>query len=258
MRNPFLENIEEALNSEGKSLSQEHLELLLRQSESITALRDNEKKVLSFINDLLFRNFFNNIKTGHYYCDPSKIKEYYHINPEDRLLGGINEGMFYRLFVAYFTLKIKILEWGKLVGDDIVKLVLLDEIVRGIETELAAAFFPTPGPAVHSPLMRLVSIKVKLEKYAPNITFDEIFEIIIPCSRCKTKIKLYSHKGSIKISCPGCKIDLIFNPDVLQSKVVTDMCEIWKNRKDLFDKNAGIIWDEEKTDLEREMRKYPF
>src|SRR3989338_2772353 len=194
-------------------------------------------------------------KNGNYYCSPAKIKEYYHENPEERL-GGIGEGMLYRLFVTYYTFKIKILDWGKLVGDDIVKMVFLDEIVRGVETELAACFFPTPGPVNFSPIMRLVSIKAKLENYAPGITFDEIFEVIVPCGECKTRLRLYAHKDVGRVTCPNCKQSFVFNPiERLQLKVVADMCEIWRNRRDLLDKNAETIWNEERDALEREMRE---
>jgi len=258
MNNPFLEIVKEALANEGKSLSQEDQELLLRESESKTALTDNEKKVLSFINILLFRNFFSNVKAGHYYCNPAKINEYYNESPESRL-GGVKEGMLYQLFVAYYTLRIKILDWGKLIDDNIVKMVFLDEIVRGVETELSACFFPTPGPVNFSPMMRLVSIKARLENYAPGITFDEIFEVIIPCGKCKVKLRLYAHKGTGKVTCPNCKQSFVFNPvDRLQLKVVADMCEIWRNRRELLDKNYKTIWNQERDVLEREMREFGF
>lgn len=255
MNNPFLETVKEAVASEGKSLSQEGQKLLLRDSESTVALSDNEKEILSFVNDLLFRNFFSNVKAGHYYCDPAKINEYHNEGPESRL-GGVKEGMLYQLFVAYFTLRIKILDWGKLIGDDIVKRVFLDEIVCGVETELAACFFPTPGPANISPMMRLVFIKTKLENYAPDITFDEIFEIIIPCGKCKAKLRLYAHKGAGRVTCPNCKQSFVFNPiERLQLKVVADMCEIWRNRRELLDKNYKTIWNQERDTIEREIRE---
>lgn len=258
MNNPFLEIVKEALKSEGKALSQEDQKLLLRDSELTVDLSDNEKEVLSFVSELLFRNFFNNVKAGYYYCDPAKIKEYHHESPEDRL-GGIKEGMLYQLFVAYYTLKIKILDWGKQIGDNIVNTVLLDEIVRGVETELAACFFPTPGPVNFSPMMRLVSIKSKLENYASSITFDEIFEVRIPCGKCKAKLRLYAYKGLGRVICPNCKQSFVFNPiETLQLKVVADMCEIWKNRRDLLDKSAETIWNQERDALERERRESGF
>jgi len=253
MSNPFLENVKEALASEGESLPQEDQELLLQDSESIKGLSDKEKESINIITRALFKNFFDNVKNGNYYYTPSKIKEYYNEAPEERL-GGIAEGIFYRLFVAYYTLKIKILERGKLIGDDIVKMVILDEIVSGVEMDLAAAFFPTPGPANLSPTMRLVFIKLQLENYAPDITFEEIFEVIIPCSKCKAKLKLYAHKGITRGFCPNCKQRFIFNPiETLQLKVVADMCEIWKSRRELIDKNAEAIWNRERDTLEREM-----
>jgi len=258
MNSPFLEIVQKVLTGEGKSLSQEDQKLLLRDSESTVALSINEKEVLSFVNELLFRNFFDNVKAGHYYCDLAKINEYHDESQENRL-GGIKEGMLYQLFVTYYTFKIKILDWGKQIGDDTVKKVFLDEIVSGIETELAACFFPTPGSVNFSPMMRLVSIKSKLENYAPGIIFDEIFEVIIPCSKCKAKLRLYAYKGLGRATCPNCKQSFVFNPmETLQLKVVADMCEIWKNRRDLLDKNAETIWNEERDALEREMRESGF
>ncbi|MFH1875900.1 MAG: hypothetical protein ABH865_03335 [Candidatus Omnitrophota bacterium] len=253
MNTPFLETVKEALASEEKSLLQENQELLLRDSESTVVLSVNEKEVLSFVNELLFRHFFSNVKAGHYYCDPAKINEYFHESSQNRL-GGIKEGMLYQLFLTYYTFKIKILDWGKQIGDGIVKKVFLDEIVNGIETELAACFFPTPGPVNFSPMMRLVSIKSKLENYAPGITFDEIFEVIIPCGKCKAKLRLYAHKGLGRVTCPNCKQSFVFNPiETLQLKIVADMCEIWKNRRDLLDKSAETIWSQERDVLEKEI-----
>lgn len=258
MDNPFLETLKEALASEGKTLSQEDRKLLLRDSESTVALSDNEKEILSFVNGLLFRNFFSNVKAGHYYCDPARINEYHNESPESRL-GGVKEGMLYQLFVAYHTLKIKILDWGKLIGDDIVKMAFLDEIVRGVETELAACFFPTIGSANFSPMMRLVSIKSKLENYAPDITFDETFEVIILCGKCRVKLRLCAYKGLGKVTCPNCKHSFVFNPiETLKLKVVADICEIWKNRRELLDKSYKAIWEQEKDALEREMRESGF
>ena len=258
MNNPFLDIVKEALATEGESLSQEEQKLLLRDSESTAALSNNEKEFLSSVNDLLLRNFFNNVKSGLYYCDPAKINDFHHESPENRL-GGVKEGMLYQLFVAYYTLKIKILDWGKLIGDHVVKMVFLDEIVRGVETELVACFFPTPGQVNFSPMMRFVSIKSKLENYAQNITFDEIFELIIPCGKCRAKLRLYAYKGLGRVTCLNCKQSFVFNPvETLQLKVVADMCEIWKNRRDLLDKNAETIWNQEKDVLEREMRESSF
>ncbi len=258
MNNPFLDIVKEAFINEGKSLSQEDQKLLLRDSESTLAWNDNENEVLSLVNKLLFRYFFSNVKAGHYYCNPARIEEYHHESQEN-WLGGIKEGMLYQLFVTYYTFKIKILDWGKQIGDGIVKKVFLDEIVRGIETELAACFFPTPGPVNFSPMMRLLSIKSILENYAPDITFDEILEVIIPCGKCKAKLRLYAQKGLGRVTCPNCKQSFIFNPiESLQLKVVVDMCEIWKNRKDLLDKSAETIWNQERDALERERREFGF
>ncbi len=258
MDNPFLETVKEALNGEGEFLSQEDLDLLLRDPESIDELSDKEKESINVITRSLFKSFFNNAKNGQYYSHPNKIKEYYNEVPEKRL-GGITEGMLYRLFVTYYTFKIKILDWGKLIDNDIAKIVFLDEIIRGVESELASCFFPTPGPVNFSPLMRLVSIKSKLENYAQGITFEEIFEIIIPCGKCKTKLRLFAHKGLGKITCPNCKQSFIFNSiETLQLKVVEDICEIWKNRRELLNRNAEEIWNQERDVLSREMREFGF
>jgi len=62
MNNPFLENLKEALDSEGKSLSQEDQELLLRDSESTEGLSDKEKESINIITHSLFKSFFNNTK----------------------------------------------------------------------------------------------------------------------------------------------------------------------------------------------------
>jgi len=116
-----------------------------------------------------------------------------------------------------------------------------------------------PGPVNFSPLMRLVSIKAKLENYAPAITFDEIFEVIIPCDECKVKLRLYAHKGLGRVTCPNCKQSFVFNPiETLQLKVVADMCEIWRNNRELLDKNYKTIWNQERDVLEREMRESGF
>ncbi|MFZ2938551.1 MAG: hypothetical protein WA066_07635, partial [Candidatus Omnitrophota bacterium] len=56
-----------------------------------------------------------------------------------------------------------------------------------------------------------------------------------------------------------CKQSFVFNPiETLQLKVVADMCEIWENRRDLIDKSAETIWNQERDALEREMRESGF
>jgi hypothetical protein len=54
----------------------------------------------------LLRQFFKRVKMGEKYCPISEIKKQFGQTPEERI--GISSGGYYRLFVAYWTLKAKL------------------------------------------------------------------------------------------------------------------------------------------------------
>ena len=58
--------------------------------------------------EALHRQFFKKVKTGGQYCSVEKIKEHFGQTPKERI--GISSGGYYHLFVAYWTLNIKLEE----------------------------------------------------------------------------------------------------------------------------------------------------
>ena len=126
--------------------------------------------------EALFRQFFIKVKTGGKYCPVEKIKKDYGQSPEERI--GIAVGGYYRLFVAYWTLKAKLEEN---IQNNISKygyghVYYIDSLLTYVESSLAGAFFPTPGPTNIPETLRRQGIQDLLNAVAPTMTIKELFE----------------------------------------------------------------------------------
>lgn len=96
--------------------------------------------------EALYRQFFKKVKTGGQYSPIEKIKKYYGKNPQERI--GISSGGYYRLFVTYWTLQVKLKENS---DSNVSKygygnVYYIDSLLRLVESNLAGGFFPSPGP----------------------------------------------------------------------------------------------------------------
>jgi len=138
----------------------------------------NEEEALIIVNtiDSLCRKFFYNVKNGIYYSPVSKIKERFGENPSDRI--GISSGGYYRLFVAYWTFQIKL---SKYQSENISRYgygnnYMLDQLLAIFENSLSGNFFPTPGPFKVSDQERHERIQAMLDRCAPSMTINELYE----------------------------------------------------------------------------------
>lgn len=124
----------------------------------------------------LHRQFFKKVKIGQSYCPIEKIKKEFGQSPEERI--GISSGGYYRLFVAYWTFNIK-LEGNRqnnISRHGYGNFYYIDSLLRFVESNLAGAFFPTPGSTQIPESLRRQGIQELLNEFAPTITIKELYE----------------------------------------------------------------------------------
>ena len=126
--------------------------------------------------DALYRQFFKKVKTGDRYYPIDEIKKHYGSSPEERI--GISSGGYYRLFVAYWTLKAKLSDYQKINYEKYKysNIYYVDNIIVFIESSIAGAFFPTPGPVQLPDSIRRQEINKLLDLFAPSMTIKELYE----------------------------------------------------------------------------------
>jgi hypothetical protein len=135
-----------------------------------------EEQIMLQTIEALNRQFFRKVKMGGQYCPVEKIKEYYGQSPEERI--GISSGGYYRLFVAYWTLKVKLVEnrEANISKHDYGNVYYIDSLLTFVESNLAGAFFPTPGPSQIPEALRRQGIQKLLDTFAPSMTIKELYE----------------------------------------------------------------------------------
>ena len=135
-----------------------------------------EEKIIFQTIEALYRQFFRKVKTGGQYCPVKKIKEHFGKTPKERI--GVSSGGYYRLFVAYWTLEVKLEENNQ---RNISKygygnVYYIDSLLRIVESNLAGVFFPTSSPIVMTETQRRQDIQDLLQRFAPTMTIKELFE----------------------------------------------------------------------------------
>lgn len=135
-----------------------------------------EEKIMLQTIDALYRQFFKKVKTGGQYCSVEKITEHFGKTPRERI--GVSSGGYYRLFVAYWTLEVKLEEINQ---RNISKyaygnVYTIDSLLRFVESNLAEAFFPIRDPIEIPETQRRQDIQDLLRKFAPTMTVKELFE----------------------------------------------------------------------------------
>jgi len=137
---------------------------------------DEEERIMVQTTEALHRQFFKKVKTGGQYCPVEKIKKHFDQTPEERI--GISSGGYYRLFVAYWTLKVRLEEHrqSNVSKHGYGNVCYVDSLLRFVESNLAGAFFPTPGSIQISETVRRQGIQELLKTFAPAMTIKELYE----------------------------------------------------------------------------------
>jgi hypothetical protein len=135
-----------------------------------------EEQILEQTIEALFREFFIKVKKGDRYCPVEEIKKLHGQSPEERI--GISSGGYYRLFIAYWTLNTKLRTYqdSNISQHGYANIYCIDTIFSFLESNLAGAFFPTPGPSQISEFQRRQGIQEMLKAFAPNMTIKELYE----------------------------------------------------------------------------------
>lgn len=135
-----------------------------------------EEQIVAQTIEALHRQFFKKVKTGGQYCPVEKIKKHFDQTPKERI--GISSGGYYRLFVAYWTLNVRLEEnrQNNSSKHGYGNVYYIDSLVRFVELNLAGAFFPTPGQTQISESLRRQGIQKLLDMFAPTMTIKELYE----------------------------------------------------------------------------------
>jgi hypothetical protein len=135
-----------------------------------------EEKIMIQTIEALHRQFFKKVKTGGQYCPVEKIKKHFGQTPRERI--GVSSGGYYRLFVAYWTLNIKLEEnrQSNISKHGYGNVYSIDSLLRFVESNLAGAFFPTPGSIEIPETERRQGIQELLQRFAPTMTITELYE----------------------------------------------------------------------------------
>jgi len=187
---PFLKDLKEAYYDSKLTYDTNIESLLFRKlpkpidafeisglSDKLPATKNiKEQRILEQTIEALHRQFFKKVKTGETYCPVGKIKEEFGMTPKERI--GISSGGYYRLFVAYWTLKIKLDEnrQRNISKYGYGNVYYADSLLRSVESNLAGAFFPTPGPIQIPESTRRQGIQELLNMFAPTMTIKELYE----------------------------------------------------------------------------------
>ena len=138
--------------------------------------RSAEEEIMVHAIEALHRQFFKKVKTGGQYCSVEKIKEHFGQTPKERI--GVSSGGYYRLFVAYWTLKARLEEnrQNNISKHGYGNVYYIDSLLRFVESNLAGAFFPTPGPIQLPESLRREGIQKLLDMFAPTMAVKELYE----------------------------------------------------------------------------------
>jgi hypothetical protein len=139
-----------------------------------------EEQIIVQTIEALYRQFFKKVKMGGQYCPVKKIKKHFAQTPKERI--GISSGGYYRLFVSYWTLNVKLEEnrQNNVSGYGYGNVYYVDSLLRDVEMTLAGLFFPSPGPGPipiqTSESLRRQGVQELLNMFAPTMTIKELYE----------------------------------------------------------------------------------
>jgi hypothetical protein len=135
-----------------------------------------EEQIMVQTIEALHRQFFKKVKTGGQYCPVENIKNHLGQTPKERI--GISSGGYYRLFVAYWTLNVKLEDnrQNNISKQGYGNVYYIDSLLRFVESNLAGAFFPSPGPMEIPEMQRRQGIQDLLQRFAPTLTIKELYE----------------------------------------------------------------------------------
>jgi len=182
LSHPFLPELKAAYTDSNFSYREKTEEFLFRKlsqsngRDQLNLKKEKEKDIVDRTIESLMRQFFRKVKTGGNYCDPGEIKKKFGESPQESI--GISSGGYYRLFVAYWTFRAKL---ERRQSDNAARFgrslaVNFDLLLNIVNQVLSGAFFPRPGPLKVKPPQRRKAVEILLEKYAPEITVEELFQ----------------------------------------------------------------------------------
>jgi len=161
----WLRIFEDAYSLEGKELTAEDREVLLSRMTPGKALTDVQRLTVGIADEATRRTFWQRAAHGKPFGDVDRIRQKFGRSIEENY--GISEGPFIDVARTYWTFKTEVADLSRGDRDRI-----LYQLLSNIEQEVAAVFFPTPGPSKVDPNLREAQQRETLEEYAPRIDIE--------------------------------------------------------------------------------------
>ena len=148
----------------GAILSPEKIDLLLSKvSSNVT---DAQKGIVAEFLSVINRDFFKRATVGETYGALDRVNEQMGISLGDNY--GLQSGPFINMAKTYWTFKFEVQDLFPESHELVLNLLLLE-----IETNIAAVFFPTPGPMSISVEKRRDEQRRILKESAPEINAEQ-------------------------------------------------------------------------------------
>lgn len=170
-RNGWLREFRAACEQSGPAFHDSTASLLMQEASEET-LAPEERKTLNQLLKAMLSHFMRKGHLGSPFGPVGRIKERFGQSLEERY--GVVEGPFLNLARTYWTFKLEAdLDFSDTQSD---KSTWLAVILGHIEEDMAALFFPTPGPAAVSVDERRKAQKEFLQDHIPEMNIDLFLE----------------------------------------------------------------------------------
>ncbi len=139
---------------------------------SISLLRNIRRECLQTceeLSDILLREFFRKVCNSESFGDESRIKKRFNISFFENY--KVSSGPFYDIARTYWTFKLEMEDLFPEQYD-----IILSQILKSIDFEIAGLFFPTPGPSKIPFKERIKAQEKTLATYAPDFDRDNFFK----------------------------------------------------------------------------------
>jgi hypothetical protein len=139
---------------------------------SISLLRNIPRKCLQTceeLSDILLREFFRRVCNSENFGDEGRIKKIFNMSLFENY--KISSGPFYDMACTYWTFKLEMEDLFPEHYD-----IILSQILKSIDFEIAGLFFPTPGPYKIPFKERVKAQEETLVTYAPDFDRENFFK----------------------------------------------------------------------------------
>ena len=215
-------------NTDKSEITEDGIEFGIKYGHLPMEVKSQNKaanKIIEEEIEIVKRYFFKKAVVGETFGLVSRIKEKSGFYLEENY--DLSSGPFINMAKTYWTFQIEVKDLFPKYYD-----LALSQVLANVETNIASAFFPTPGPVVMWVRQRREIQRQLLEQYAPEIDIKAFLEnnpflgtspgrIAKKVSNEKIWVRCFNHKSpqflripniikAQKVRCPKCKISFRF------------------------------------------------